>query len=410
MRRLIPVAIVIPLAAAAVAGQAPPGWQWQPIEGASATAFALRWRHGFDDDAPQECGAALAMAECRLARARRAVPERVQSGVQVADDATVAFVLARPADVAAAVRFCQVLLDDHAAVDDDLAAAAIARAALAADDADWLYPGPVLRGRARRTLLAGPAARGVAGSAAAVQALSPAHLRRLLRAPVAVEGVVVGAVDEAVRLAVAGLRLPTVPATPRPAWRLADHPLPTPVFAPHPRVDGPFVALAFAVPADADLAALAVGVEVARARAARDLPLRRGEAQARAPLVGWSWLHGDPVLMFCRRGANGEDPERPMAELDRLVADLVARAPTEAECDTAIRTLRAESGLGPGPPGLEAEALPGRAVALALAGLRRLHDADATAVTPAAAQRALAAVCAPDRAFRGGLLPLARRR
>ena len=59
---------------------------------------------------------------------------------------------------------------------------------------------------------------------------------------------------------------------------------------PHTRLDGPFAALAFAVGEGADLPALAVAVEVAKMRAARDLRLRGSEASARAPFVGWSWL------------------------------------------------------------------------------------------------------------------------
>ncbi|MBL8730134.1 MAG: hypothetical protein JNM25_17055, partial [Planctomycetes bacterium] len=158
------------LAAPSVSSQAPV-WTWQPMPDATATVFAVLWRHGFDDDAGHECGAAGALAECRLARARRAAPGVTASGVQVTGDATVAFVLVPASAAADGVAFCGALLDDTVAVGDDLVAAAIARAALAADDAEWLYPGPVLASRARRAALDGAAAHAVAGSATALQAL-----------------------------------------------------------------------------------------------------------------------------------------------------------------------------------------------------------------------------------------------
>jgi hypothetical protein len=351
----------------------------------------------------------LALAECRLARARRVEPAAAASGVQVFGDATVAFVLVPSAAAGVGLAFCRALLDDTLPVDDDLVAAAIARAALAADDADWLYPGPVLLGRARRALLLGPAARGEAGIAAAVQALEPPRLRDLLRQPVAVTGLGLGAVPADVRAAAAQLPLRAGTAPPRPA-RAVSAPPPGVDVQPHARVDGPFAAVAFVVPAAVDRAALAVAVEVARARAARDLRLRGGEARARAPVVAWSWLHDDPLLLFCRRGANGRDLSQPQAELAALLADLRDRPPTDAERDVAVRTLRAELALAPPPLGAGDGVLPGRAVAALLAPERGIDDADVTAVTAAAAHAALVAVCDPGRAWRGGLVPLARPR
>jgi len=173
---------------------------------------------------------------------------------------------------------------------------------------------------------------------------------------------------------------------------------------PHPRVDGPLVSLAFAVPAGIDRAALAVAIEVARGRAARALRLRGGEARARTPLVSWSWLAAEPLVVFYRRGIDGADPAGPFAELDALLADLVARPPTAAEYDIAVRTLRAESGFGSPPIG---PALPGWAVSSLLVRHRAIGPGDVDGVTAASAHAALRETCEPARGYRGGLVPAA---
>jgi len=407
VRRLLQVAAATLAAVGACAAQTPSTWRWQQVPGAGSVVFAVLWQHGYDDDLPAESGAVRALAECRLLRARRAVPEAAASGVQVGGDATVAFVLVPATEAARGVAFCGALLDDTLAVDDDLVARAIARAALAADDAEWLYPGEVLASRARRHLLAGAAARGVAGSAVAVQALTPTRLRTLLRQPVGVLAVGVGSVPAAVQQQALSLPLPPhAQPSPPPIATAVDAP-PVADVQPHPRVDGPFVAITFVVPPAVDRAALAVAIEVARGRAARTLRLRGGEAQARAPLVAWSWLRGEPLLRFHRRGVDGGDPDRPWGELDALLADLVERPPTAVECDTAVRTLRAELGLLPPTAAVDGAALPGWAMASLLARWRQIDGAAVAAVTAGAAHAALRATCGTDRVYRGGLVPLA---
>lgn len=390
----------------------PHGWRWRPVPQVDATVFAVCWQHGFDDDAEAESGLAAAVAEYRLLRARRAVSDATASGVRVVGDATVAYVLVPAARARDGLAFVRALLDDDAAADDDLAALALARAALAADDAEWLYPGPVLEGRARRALLTGGAARSVQGSAVRLLALTPTRLRERAQAPVPVRGLVLGAVGDELRAEVAAVPTPAEPpfALRRAAnVRDAAPPSDAVVQSAHARLDGPFAALAFAVAEDVGRAALAVGIEVARMRAARELPLRGPEVRARAPLVAWSWLEGEPLVQCCRRGANGAEPAAAFAELDALVEDLRSRPPTAAECDIASRTLRWELGLTPLPPGTDGAALPGRAVALLLADLRGVTEAAVAGVTPEAAHAALRAVLDPPRACRSALVPTASR-
>ena len=153
------------------------GATFHPVPGLSATAFVLTWHHGLDDDAPGESGLARALLQIRLERARAAVPKTRASGGHVGSDVTVAFVQVAASRWDAGRRFLEALLDDDAVVEDEVVELALARAALHADDGEWLYPGLVLRSRARRALCAGGAARGVAGSAMDLQSCSPAAAR-----------------------------------------------------------------------------------------------------------------------------------------------------------------------------------------------------------------------------------------
>jgi len=384
-----PLCLALPLAAQA------PLWTFHEVPGATRTALAVRWNHGFDDDRADECGAARVLAECRLLRARAAAAGPHDSGLQVHGDASVVFVVVAAADWQRGLSFVQALLDDASPLADDDLALAVARTALAADDAAWLYPGPVLGSRARQALLAGtPGARAVAGTAAAVQALGPERVRELLRQPVAVACVAVGAVPEALRSAGASMPPCAVaergPAGPAPVGQPGTET----GFPTNPRIDAPFVAAAFRVPAPDRLPAFALGLEVARMRAVRSMPPRGEEGLGLAPVVGWSWLAGDPVVLFCRRAKNGGAPDAARAELEGFLSDLRARPPSAAELDAARRSLQGEFALGsaaagaPKPAVLPA-ALPGRACLLLLAKDRGIDGAAIAAATGAAVHSAL---------------------
>ena len=120
------------------------------------------------------------------------------------------------------VRPFAALLDDTLPVGDDPLSLWIARAALAADDAEHLFSGPVLQSRLRLRLCRGTrAARPVAGSAPAMAALTPAQVRELLRAPVGVRIGVLGAIPPELRRAVS---LPERPAAQRPPRYASSHP------------------------------------------------------------------------------------------------------------------------------------------------------------------------------------------
>ncbi len=393
MRHVLGLALVV---SAALAQE--PVWTWNELPGAKATAFAVVFHAGFVDDADGEHGIARALAECRLERARAAVPDTLGSGTQVFADATVAFVLVDAERAASGFAFCRALVDDGLAPSDDAVCLAIARAALAADDAQFLFPGDVLECAARRALLTGPMARPVAGTASAVATIDAARLRERLREAVGFRAVGVGAVPADVRAAAETWRVRDG-SSPRASERGPD-PLRVEPPVPHARIDGPFAAAAFVV--DDASPELAVAVEVARSRAARRWRFRGKEWIAKAPAVSWSWTRGEPLVRFCRRGLDEADPSGARADIEALLADLRERPPSTAEVAAAVRALESECGAA---GSAEASVLPGRAIGSALARRRGIDPATLAAVTPDGAVRAARRTFASDTGWWGSLVP-----
>ncbi|MCR9248232.1 MAG: hypothetical protein NXI31_24655 [bacterium] len=410
------VLVAVPAIRAQEVASAPEAAPDQPpmcheVAGAPVTVFACAIDHGVDDDAPGESGVARVLARLRLQRARAAVPEAGRSGSLVGADVSILFVSVPQDRWPLGAAFVRALFDDELPLTTDEIALATARVALAVDDAEWLYPGWVLQSRARRALLTGSAQRGLHGDARSVQQVTPARVRELLGRACGVEHAVFGAVPAAVR----ELRLPGRPPQGAPPRRAVEPAKSvrepsgsapgSPTIAKHSRVNGPFVAVAARAPGPAEHAAFAVGVEVARARARRRLPNRLFEAHrfARAPLVGWSWLDADAIVVLTRRGHDGDEPEQAFAELDALLADLRERPPSARELEKARRTLAHE--LAPLPWNSTASVSPGRVVVAMRAARRGITSAAITGVSAAAAHRALASALAPDRLWRGGLVP-----
>lgn len=356
------VKLGVVLLATAVAAQEPGRVEFRPVAGATATAVGVCWPHGFDDDPADACGLARVLVEARLERARAAVPGLLASGFLVGDDYALAFGVVPGGDASVAAAFAKALADDTAPLADEALAVWIARGALAADDDENVYPGPLLRSRARRALAAGSrAGHAVAGSARRIAGLTPAFVRARLAEPVGRDLAALGLVTDDLRRALtdlgpglAGALPPRAPLTLALVMVTAE-----PTEETNSRADAPYVAAAFAAPPPSERAAFAVACEVARGRAQRTFRNRGREAMARAPFVDWSWLRGDPIAVFCRRG---EDPEkllpgqRPFAdaateaaattaELRAFLADLRATPASDREVAAAAALLRAELAL-----------------------------------------------------------------
>jgi hypothetical protein len=402
---------------------------WCEVPGANATAVAVLWQHGLDDDEPSQVGACRVLAECRLERARGAAPAIAATGMQVCADATIVFASAASSAWPQLAAFLRALLDDSVPMQEDQVSLMIARAALAADDAEFLFPGPVLETRLRLRLCRGTrAARAVAGSAPAMAALTPAQVSELLRVPVAVRLGVLGAIPLELRRAVEMLPASRAPAR-RPVRALeAAVAVENAIeYETHSRIDSPFLAVGFRAPRGDQLPAFAIGIEVARARTRR-LPMRAGQAMGRAPIVGWSWLHGDPVVVFCRRGADfvqlrpGEHVEADMAaerdatiaELESILQNLRQQPPTARELADARSALQLELGLQPLSPDKQSAltantaALPGRLQVLLLGACRGIDKTALETVNQAEVHAVLAAALDPAGACWHGLMPVPR--
>ena len=399
---LLPVALLVgsPL-------QAQQQCAYLHIDGATATAIGVLWSHGFDDDDAQVAGLARVVTACRLERVRRLVPDTLASGMRIGNDYSLVFGVVTAGDAELASQFLSTLLAEQSAgeiLTDDFVALAVARAALAADDAEFVYPGDVLLARARQHFGRGTAfARPPAGIASAIAKLTPAMVRKAMRVDVPVRMAVLGVVDAALINAIRPLA-PTFATRVRGEFVCADpRALREMTEDRNDRADSPYVSAAFALPADVDRAALAVGVQVATSRAFRRWRMRGMEQQARAPFVTWSWLHADPLLRFCRRGENparllpGERPQASLldevrattAELRAFLADLRTVPPSEAELGPARAALRSRLGLpGPGQKSAwasEPATLPGRLQVLLLAAhhgvdVSKIDNVDASQV------------------------------
>lgn len=382
-------ALVAALIVAAAAAQSP------AAAAAPCPAVALLYEHVDAAGERLPPDVAYVLASVRLARGRAAAP-KAQASLHVDDAcACISAAATDPAQLAAFVAAC----DDLTGSDDELALASAA-AALLADDERHFVPGGAHAAAARAALW--PAAPAPAG-AEALAALTPASLRAL--AAVARRTAATGnrAVDAALTTALAArqrLDLPAAAAPAGPAAGAGDDL----ASEPHPRVDQPFVALAFAVPAELDRAALAVALAIARERAAALWPLRGSELRARTPYVAWSWLHDERVVTFHRRGlapiavrpgercadAAGErdatvaevrallaDLQRPFAAgevatgRDRAAAELGLRSPVDA-ADPASAALALRQQVVRSRHGIDDAALAAVDAAAAMAALQRL--------------------------------------
>ena len=412
------------LLALALAGTLPAqdGCLFEVLPDADAVAVGVLWSHGLDHDASARCGLARVLAESRLRCACAAAPAVRATGVKVGGDFALAFGVVAVGDADSAAAFLRGLLDagcgeGGGVLDDDTLERLIARAALAADDAEFVFPGDVLATRARRTRLAGTAAaHPLAGDARAIAALSPDAVRAALRHPVGVRLAAVGALDDGLIDRVRGLARAPIAAVAVTA-SVAAAPVAAETVDVGARADAPFVAVAVPAPAPAHRATFALGLEVARVRCHRRFRLRGNELFAGAPFVRWSWLEADPLALFYRRG---EQPERLLpgqraaasaadesravrAELADLLRDLRANAPSEDEMRLARRALRARFALPATAPA--AAALPGRLSALLLATYHGIAVEELDTVTAAAVHALLRRRLAAERLSWHVLMP-----
>lgn len=379
------------------------------VAGATSTAVGVLFSEGFDDDPSGRSGLAAVAAAARLELGRRSAGPLLASGAKVGADYAIIFGVFTADEPERAAAFAEAVCSADSSLDEDLLELAIARAALAADDAEFLYPGDVLLTRARQRLAAGtPGARPPLGRAAECSELRPRMVRQHLAAPPVHRVALLGVVSAEWRAAFQAQSRPTGVCPPRgDAVYLALDGQPSVTQDVSDRADSPYLAAAFAAPAVAQRAGFALGMEVAKARAFRGMKLRGRELFARAPFVRWSWLEADPIVMFFRRGEDqvqllpgqrrrasvADEVAATRRELEGLLEELRERPPSAAELAAARSMLLASVALPQ--PGERAEwatepaTYPGRLQAMMLA---THHRVDAAALAAATAEDVAAAL------------------
>lgn len=404
-RRWLPVG----LWAAAATGQAPALHVYE-LPAAAACAVGVLWDHGSGPGAAEVAPVRAALAQCRLAAARRLAPS-MQVQVHL-DPELLGIVGVVPAAAAGELPgFLRALLHPaDGATDDDLALA-VAHAALRVDDQHEVLPGGVLLRRARTALW--PDRPPWSGDSPAIAAVGPRRVRELLAMPTRCVVAAAGALPAELRPVLASL-VPVDPPGAARRWRREGSPALAPaglVDAEHAFVDQPFVVAAFAVPPGGDEVALAVATAAVQLRAAQRWQLRGTELRARAPFVVHEWLAGDDLVAFLRRGVDfvpllpGERAADAAAERDatrreilELILELRATPLAAAEVERARSVRRTEIALAAG-PAADPSVLAARLLAAMLAAERGFTADGIDAVTPAAAQQALAQLLAAEPAW-----------
>ncbi len=388
------------------------------VKGQGADALAVAWPHPTASRPEARRGLAHAAALFRARAADLVLPPGAMTSFEVGEDATVFAVVLDGEALRLAPRWIGALAAAAAAVPAaaDGLAVALARAALAADDAEWLYPGEIFASAARRAF----GFASLRGSAAELQNLPPATFAAALAsppaAPLRVAIVGGGTSRDAVAEALAAIAVATVAAGQESVAASAPNAavvLPAPEWLPHPRVDAAYCAAAVAAPR-ADIR-FALGIAVLRGRADSQFGDNRGrESLARAPFVQFDGLQGDPIVLFCRR-SRGALVDSARGEITSLLDGMLTVPPSGEELRRAQSLLLAEWAVPPWSPvqaQLLAEVPPAmraRATALCWLRLRSLDGVVTAAITQATPETVHAAVApclAPARRWWTGLVPL----
>ncbi len=351
-----------------------------------AVGISVAWNTRSFGDPAADRALAHAAATHRAACADRLLPPLVRTQVEIGENLCLYTVWLPDEEAAAAPRWLSALIGPFDAdADGDMVARSLALSALAADDAQWLFPGEALQSTLRRAAFGVHDARawGPLGDPKILLATKPGDLVASLATPPG-GGLTIAVLGAARHVDALAQALAAIPCGPEvvfaqaPVSKAADGA--ALAFTTHSRIDAHYVACAMPAP-DAPLTvARLCAVEVLRIRARSRYETPRGnEALARAPFVQHEALLGDPLLVLFRRGVHGASADLPRRELEELAGSMGLL--TEAtECATAVAIVGAEHAVPPYTPGQLAalRAAPAaaatRARSLVLLGKARLPD------------------------------------
>ena len=318
-----------------------------------AIGVSVAWNVPAADDHGAARALAHAAAMHRAACADRALPARARTQVEIGEGFCL-FSAWLPEEAAAAAPVWLTALCglSDADRDGDLVARSLALSALAADDAQWLYPGESLQCTLRRAAFepGDPRAFGLLGDAKALLEAKPAEFVASLAAPPP-GGLTVACVGAKRHGDAIASALQSIPSGPAPlAARTGPVRAPDAAglqFVEHPRIDAHYVACAMPAPVAPLTLARLCAVETMRTRARSRYQTPRGnEALARAPFVQHEALLEDPLLVLFRRGVHGSPADLPRRELEELAGSMVL--PTQAaEFASSVAIVRAEHAAPP---------------------------------------------------------------
>lgn len=310
------------------------------VPDARGACVLLGVRVGHDHDPPGCTGLAEVVGDW-LRLTQESLPPPQRWTVSVHGTLTLVSLLlddGRPESVRGALQRCAALLAGELPLTDDLAARARAAAALRADDALEVFPGPQLAARARRLLLRGePAGRQIEGIAAELAAVDRARLESWARAHVGPGNALAVVFAPAAEAALAADVRATLGAIDRRVAAAAvtthDALPPPPAETSSERVAAPYGGYALLAPAVGDerhLAFLVAMDVLARHAWAAFRDPRGGESQGRASPFSFRFHEGERVVLLVRRGRDGDPAAAVRAELDRFL-DRIARASVALE-------------------------------------------------------------------------------
>ena len=391
------------------------------LPGSRPECLVLVFRVGQDRDPQGQTGLAEVVGAA-LVLAQQGQPARERFQVVVKGAFTQLWTTAPVAEVARRMEFLGRLLGGALSLDDDLLHRAIAMAALQADDESMIFPGPVLRQRAKRAVLAGtPQGRQSDGIPAEIQNLTPEQVRERLGSSyrprqgilVALGGMGGGELAEHIAALAA---LP--PGELHEPLDAVHDPLPPPeAVTISRRVDAPFVSAALRAPwhSSPDFLPFLLALEVLRARAGLAFrTYRGGESLARFHFVEHNYMDGDRLALVNRRGENNDSLADVEAEVAQFLLVLRDNEPTQRDVNAAALAVALRLSLPPYdsrllPPMLEQpDLLMPRALALCmyeLWGWPTDLRAAIEAVPLAAVRQAIADHFAPESVHWFALVP-----
>ncbi len=419
----LPPQLSLPRAADSAFESLPNGLRYRTVDvpGSRHEFLALVLEVGREHDPRGSTGMAEVVGAA-LTLAQEGETEQRRFKVVVKEGFTLLWIIAPVGEVEGRLQFLVELLDGSLQLDDDLLRRARAIAALRADDDSMIFPGPILRQRAQRVLLAGTAGgRQSLGIPAEITAISIAQIRARIRdsyrSGAAILGLLGGMNDD--QLAGCLDALVSIPA--------GDGPAPMPIiYDPLGRpeetttaanVDGPYVSAVMRAPEQTsdEFLPFLLAMEILRTRASRVFAAFRGaELQARFPFVAHNLMDGDRLTLINRRGENHSSLGDVQAEMTMFLEVLRSNPISEGDVSRAAETVVLQLALPPyeapvlGPMVQQPGLLMPRALAMCTYELWNWPTdlrARIRAVSRDAVQRALNEYCDPERLRWFALVP-----